>query len=396
MQYVLTPTKLTGNLSAIASKSQAHRLLICAALADGPTELYCAQTNQDIQATVACLQALGAHIQATSTGYRIFPIQTPPKQAVLPCRESGSTLRFLLPLAAALGVDAQFLLDGRLPQRPLHPLWEEMAARGCQLSRPGPNTLHCTGRLPAGDYSIDGSVSSQFITGLLFALSQAQGESRLTLTGKVESAPYIEMTLQALALFGLPVAREGSVFQIRPKPLHTPGAVHIEGDWSNGAFWLAANALGSHITLTGLEPQSPQGDRAVVSCLEQLNRNAVIDASQIPDLVPILAVVAGAKQGARFIHAERLRLKETDRLETTRALLQGIGGCAEIQGDALIVHPTGYTGGTVDATGDHRIAMAAAIAATVCTAPVTIRGAESVQKSYPAFWQDYQALGGLL
>lgn len=396
MNITLFPTKLSGSIAAIASKSQAHRLLICGALADQPTTLTCPQTSQDIAATAECLRALGAGITRTDTGYRVEPVRTLPKQAVLPCGESGSTLRFLLPLVGALGVEGLFQLEGRLPQRPLSPLWEVMEERGCRLRRPTPNTLLCDGQLCGGEYTIDGGVSSQFATGLLFALSVLGEESRLCLTGKVESLPYIEMTLDALAAFGQDISAQGQSFSLRPRPLHSPGTLEVEGDWSNAAFWLTANALGSSITVSGLNPNSRQGDRAVVDCLRRLENPCDIDASQIPDLVPILAVAAGAGGGARFYNAGRLRLKETDRLETTRAMLQAMGGQAEILDDALIVHPTGYTGGTVDATGDHRIAMAAAIAATVSTGPVTVVGAQAVQKSYPAFWQDYKALGGKL
>lgn len=396
MNITLFPTKLSGSIAAIASKSQAHRLLICGALADQPTTLTCPQTSQDIAATAECLRALGAGITRTDTGYRVEPVRTLPKQAVLPCGESGSTLRFLLPLVGALGVEGLFQLEGRLPQRPLSPLWDVMEERGCRLRRPTPNTLLCDGQLCGGEYTIDGGVSSQFATGLLFALSVLGEESRLCLTGKVESLPYIEMTLDALAAFGQDISAQGQSFSLRPRPLHSPGTLEVEGDWSNAAFWLTANALGSSITVSGLNPNSRQGDRAVVDCLRRLENPCDIDASQIPDLVPILAVAAGAGGGARFYNAGRLRLKETDRLETTRAMLQAMGGQAEILDDALIVHPTGYTGGTVDATGDHRIAMAAAIAATVSTGPVTVVGAQAVQKSYPAFWQDYKALGGKL
>lgn len=396
MNITLFPTKLSGSIAAIASKSQAHRLLICGALADQPTTLTCPQTSQDIAATAECLRALGAGITRTDTTYRVEPVGTLPKQAIFPCRESGSTLRFLLPLVGALGVEGLFRLEGRLPRRPLSPLWEVMEEKGCRLRRPTPDTLLCAGQLCGGEYTISGGVSSQFATGLLFALSVLGGESRLCLTGKVESLPYIEMTLDALTAFRQDISLQGQSFSLRPRPFHSPGTLEVEGDWSNAAFWLTANALGSSVTVSGLNPNSRQGDRAVVDCLRRLEKPCDIDAAQIPDLVPILAVAAGAGRGARFYNAGRLRLKETDRLETTRAMLQAMGGRAEILDDALIVHPTGYTGGTVDATGDHRIAMAAAIAATVSTGPVTVVGAQAVQKSYPAFWQDYKALGGKL
>ncbi len=396
MERICNPGSLQGTVAAIPSKSQAHRLLICAAFADQPTTLICPATNRDIQATAQCLSALGANIQASETGYHVTPIWDLPQSAALTCGESGSTLRFLLPIAGALGVDATFLLEGRLSQRPLSPLWEEMERMGCQLTRPTASTLRCRGKLRPGDYSIAGNVSSQFVTGLLFALSLVDGHSSLRLTGTVESEPYIRMTLQAMEAFGLSIHPEQWHFSLSKGAFRSPETLTVEGDWSNAAFWLAARSLGSKLTVTGLDPGSAQGDRACAPWLDKLDAHQTIDVTHIPDLVPILAVVAGAKAGAVFENAHRLRLKETDRLETTAAMLRNLGGKVEISGNSLIVHPTGYTGGTVDATGDHRIAMAAAIAATVCTNPVTILGAEAVEKSYPGFWRDYETLGGSL
>ncbi len=384
MEITILPRPLSGSISAIASKSAAHRLLICAAFSDRETMLYCPQTNEDMDATADCLRALGASVTKTGEGYLVDPIRQIPPSAQLPCRESGSTLRFLLPVAGALGVDATFTMAGRLPQRPLSPLWEEMERMGCQLSRPTETTLRCQGRLNSGEYRIDGSVSSQFITGLLLALSLIKGESHLTVTGKVESRPYIDLTKQAMALFHAPEYR-------------SPGTVTVEGDWSNAAFFLAASALGSSVTVTNLSPDSCQGDRAAASLLPRLCQGfQTISAADIPDLVPILAVVAGAKHGAHFTDIARLRLKESDRVASVIAMLQALGGKAEATDTTLTVYPTGYLGGTVDSAGDHRIAMAAAIAATVCKNPVTILGAQAVSKSYPHFWDDYRKLGGKL
>ena len=396
MDITIHPRKLKGTIKAIPSKSQAHRLLLCAAFADGPTTLLCPQTNRDIQATAECLQALGAGIIRTDDSYRITPIQALPEQATLNCCESGSTLRFLLPIVGALGVDATFTMEGRLPQRPLSPLWEEMERMGCHLTRPTGDTIRCQGKLQPGSYCIDGSVSSQFVTGLLFALSLIDGNSRLQLIGKVESLPYIEMTLRALSMFGVDARQQDGCYHLAQARFSTPGTIEVEGDWSNGAFWLAASALGSELVVSGLNENSPQGDRAVTHWLSELTAPCIIDASDIPDLVPILAVVAGAKQGATFINAQRLRIKESDRLQTVADLINGIGGKAAVTADGLAVQGGEYIGGTVNAAGDHRIAMAAAIAATVCTQPLTIVGAEAVCKSYPAFWADYVTLGGIV
>jgi len=366
----------------IPSKSQAHRLLICAAFSNNETTLLCPETNRDIEATVDCLNALGANILRTDTGYEVDPVSRIPAKAQLNCCESGSTLRFMLPIVGALGVDATFLLEGRLPSRALSPLWEEMESMGCTLTRPTENTSRCTGKLRAGEYRIDGGGSSQFITGLLFALALMGGKSTLDITGKVESRPYIDMTRKALALFDAP-------------NFHTPGLVTVEGDWSNGAFFLTANTLGSRLEISGLEADSPQGDRAVAALLPQLERGTpTISAADIPDLVPILAVTAAAKHGAVFTDIRRLRLKESDRVASTVAMVENLGGKAEANEYTLTVHGTGLQGGTVDACNDHRIAMATAIAATVCASPVTVLGAEAVNKSYPQFWAEYRRLGG--
>ena len=373
MDVTIYPRKMQGVVEVIPSKSQAHRHLICAAFADRPTRIHCPATNRDIEATVECLRALGAKIHRESFGFHVEPVREIPKTTLLPCRDSGSTLRFLLPVVGALGVDATFQLEGRLPQRPLSPLWEELERMGCTLSRPTPNNIRICGKLRPGAYSIPGNVSSQFVSGLMFAQMLMEG-CTLEVTGKIESAPYMEMTRLAIA--------------------NSCREITVEGDWSNGAFWLTANHLGSALTIRGLAPDSPQGDRVCADLLPRLAENITIDASDIPDLVPILSVMAAANRGAVFTRTQRLRLKESDRVDSVIAMISALGGKAEATADTLTVFCTGLRGGTVDSRNDHRIAMSAAIAATVCTAPVTILGAECVEKSYPKFWAEYARLGG--
>ena len=382
MDITIHPRLLRGEIETIPSKSMAHRLLICAAFADNQTTLVCPETNRDIEATVDCLNALGADIQRTENGYDIAPISAIPKSAILNCCESGSTLRFMLPVAGALGVDATFCLAGWLPQRPLSPLWEEMERMGCHLTRPTADTIRCTGKLKAGEYLIDGGVSSQFITGLLFATALMDGEIKITITGTLESKPYVDMTKQALKIFEAP-------------HFHSPGFLTVEGDWSNGAFFLAAKALGSKVDVLGLNPSSFQGDRAVVEILKVLESGTpTVSAKDIPDLVPILSVAAAAKHGAVFTNVRRLRLKESDRVASILAMIKNLGGKAEADENTLKIYGAGLQGGTVDGVNDHRIAMSAAIAATICKENVTILGAECVNKSYPKFWEEYARLGG--
>ncbi len=391
MDIIIKPTKLRGTITAIPSKSQAHRLLICAAFAEHETRLRCPDTNRDIEATADCLRALGAEILRDAGGYTVFPVQSIPQSAALPCHDSGSTLRFLLPVVGALGVDATFQMEGRLPQRPLSPLWEEMERMGCTLTRTTADTIRCQGKLQSGVYTISGGVSSQFITGLLLAFPLISGKSQLEITGKLESAPYVTITLKAMEQFGVMV-RNFSV--AGNQDFTSPGTVTVEGDWSNGAFFLAAKALGNNVTVTGLRADSPQGDRAAAELLPGLEKKLIIDAADIPDLVPILAVTAACKQGAVFTNIGRLRLKESDRVESVKEMIIALGGTAESDAETLTVQGTGLHGGTVDARNDHRIAMAAAMAATACREDVIILGAQCVEKSYPRFFEEYRKLGG--
>lgn len=414
MKAIVHPDPLHGSIAAIASKSAAHRLLICAALSDAPCTVFCNTTSSDIEATADCLRALGACIEYRNGAFAVTPL-TRSVQALLPCRESGSTLRFLLPVTAALGADARFCMQGRLPSRPLSPLREEIERHGCHFGEIADGILPLTGRITSGEYTIDASVSSQFVSGLLFALPLLSGESRIHLTGRIESKPYITMTLDALKRFAIVIEETDDGYRIPGgQTYHAEGEIRAEGDWSNAAFPLCAAAIsGGTVTVTGLDPLSLQGDRAVTDLLQRFgahvecSSDAVtvrggrlhgieINAADIPDLVPVLAAVAASADGVTHItSAGRLRLKESDRLQSVTAALRALG--AEIA-----EHPDGLTvcgkpklaGGTCDAANDHRIAMMAAVAAQCCAGSVTILGAEAVRKSYPGFFDDYRALGG--
>lgn len=391
MNMTIYPGKLRGRLEINPSKSQAHRLMILAAFGDAPTRLLCGQSNRDMDATADCLRALGAQIEKGEGYFLVTPAAHIPKKATLLCRDSGSTLRFLLPVAAALGVDARFRMEGRLPQRPLSPLWEEMERAGCRLTWEGSGVLRCAGKLSPGRYALDGGVSSQFVTGLLLAGALMQGEISVRILGKLQSRPYVDMTVQALSVFGIE-CRDLTVLGKKPR---SPGALTVEGDWSTAAFFLAANALGSDVTVTGLSPDSAQGDRAAAALLPALKMGKqTISLADIPDLAPALAVTAACCHGAEFTDIGRLRLKESDRVASILRMLSSLGGRAEAGESTMTVFGTGLTGGTVDSGNDHRIAMAAAIAATACLEPVTVLGAECAAKSYPQFFEEYRRLGG--
>ena len=391
MDLTIYPRKLSGTITAIPSKSQAHRLLICAAFSDIPTTICCPETNQDIEATAGCLRALGARIDRTTEGYYVIPIKALPAAAEINCCESGSTLRFILPVVCALGIEATIHMSGRLPYRPLSPLWEELERMGCALTRPTENTIHTSGKLISGFYTIPGNISSQYISGLLFALSLLDGESHLNVTGKTESTSYISMTQKVLSMFGVDTLDYHVTGGI---PLRSPKEITVEGDWSNGAFFLTAAALGNDVTVENLDLNSPQGDRTITEILSMDGELPEISAANIPDLIPILAVYFASKNGALFTDISRLRLKESDRVETIIQLLKSFGIRAEATDTTLSVYSGKFKGGIVNAYGDHRIAMTAAIAATIADGPVTILGAECVAKSYPTFWQVYEKLGG--
>ncbi len=398
MNVTLFPRQLSGEIAAISSKSSAHRLLICAALADDVTIIRCRDLNRDIEATVNCLRAMGAGITRAGGAFRVAPIRKTEK-AKLDCGESGSTLRFLLPVLCALGQNADILMRGRLPDRPLEPLWSLLQSHGAQLKKSVRDVISVAGKLDATDYTLAADVSSQYISGLLFALPLLGGGT-IHLTGKVESEDYITMTLDALRAFGVETKQTGDTIDVFSGHYQTPGEIVVEGDWSNAAFWLTADYLSSGTAAcTGLRDDSSQGDKAIVPVLAAIRAGgAIIDASQIPDLVPILAVAAALTPGiTKIVNAGRLRLKESDRLQTVTDMLTALGGIVEQEQDGLVI--TGQArlkGGTTDSFGDHRIAMSAAIASVGCLGPVTICNAEAVEKSYPGFFRDFKALGGCI
>lgn len=416
MDIAITPKELFGTAHIIESKSHAHRILICAALSDRPTKIICTEISEDIEATARCLCSLGAKIERTADGFFVSPTENVPDLCEMDCGESGSTLRFLLPVVGALGANARIKMSGRLPARPLSPLWEELCAHGMILSKPCEDIIECKGRLCAGNYTLPGNISSQYISGLLFALPLLEGDSRLVITGKTESRAYIDMTLKALADFGISPAAVCDGFEVsgRRVPRCRTESFRAEGDWSNAAFWLCAGAVCSgEVTCAGLDTASIQGDRRVTEILVRFGaqvtvggdavtvrggdlRGCVIDAADIPDLVPILSVVACKAQGeTRIINAERLRIKESDRLKTVSETLSALGADIAETDDGLVIRGgTALHGGTVSSAGDHRIAMSAAIASCMCSGTVTVTDAQAVNKSYPKFWQHFEALGG--
>lgn len=430
MDMVVWPGSASGIVAAPSSKSEAHRLLICAALADKPSEVVCPTLSDDVHATVQCLRALGAQIEVSGTTLTVEPLPRSNKgipcalpQAELDCGESGSTLRFLLPVVAALGKGAAITAHGRLPNRPLSPLYERLIEGGATLSQQGEVPLIVGGTLHAGSYELPGDVSSQYVTGLLLAACALRDRIEVVVRTPVESIPYIDITVAALKAFGVDVQDYDGITSDGHKAhcwvadarnsLSAPSRVEARGDWSNGAFWLALSALGHSIEVANLDVTTTQGDRwileglgtlghGLISSSEQLQCSgntghaATLDVTNCPDLVPPLAAVAALCPGTtHIIGAARLALKESNRLATVSAVINSLGGSACPHADGIIIEGTSQPlpGGVVDAAGDHRIAMMAAILATRTSTPTTICGAECVSKSYPGFFDDLRALG---
>lgn len=403
MRVEIQPGSLNGTVQAVSSKSHAHRLLIGAAMAGNTAPVSIRTTSQDIEATTACLTQLEQ------------------KVPVLDCGESGSTLRFMLPVTMALKDEAVFLGSGRLPQRPLSPLKEEMEAHGCSFSSYGKTQEICRvkGRLQPGTFTLPGNISSQYITGLLFALPLLEGDSKVIITTPLESAKYVDMTLDVLQLYGINIHIEYNdncpTYIIRGgQKYFIDSPVSAEGDWSNAAFWVIAGILGgSGITCNGLDLNSLQGDKAIAELVFRMGgkvssgKESVtacpgkleaieIDAAEIPDLVPVLAVAAATAKGTtRIYNAGRLRIKESDRLAAMHDCLTRVGADITETDDGLIIRGVpALKGGTVNGYNDHRIVMAMTVASIISNVPIIIEGAEAVNKSYPAFFEDFKALGG--
>lgn len=405
MKLQITPQRLSGSITPPPSKSQAHRALIAAYLAGSVEQISNLTNSQDIVATKACMETLcGASADESAPDLRkVSPPDTARhKEGPLPaldCGESGSTLRFLIPVALVLRGGGVFTGRGRLMERPQEPYFNLFKEKGvCYEQKDGNLTI--SGRLTPGDYPLPGNVSSQFITGLLYALPLLAGTSRLLLTTALESAGYVDMTLEILQQFGITVLYDGKrEFFIPGAQTYRPHACAVEADWSQAGFWYAARGIGHPVAVVGMNHQSTQGDRVLAAWAEQLSQpgEVVLDLSGAPDLAPPLAAWAALRAGqvTRFIHAERLRIKECDRLEAISTQLGRLGAHLEEGPDSLsIFGVSALHGGEVESQNDHRIAMMLAIAATRADGPVLLRDAEVVAKSYPNFWEDYAALGG--
>lgn len=403
MDIKIIPSRLKGSVSIPSSKSIVHRLLISAALADGHSIISNISFSQDIYATIDALKAIGAEINVAGSNVIINGITGKiPNKAEINCAESGSTLRFLIPVTSALGINTVYSGRGRLPQRPITPYIRELSQKGIHFDYNNTMPFTVNGKLKSGAFELEGDVSSQFITGLLFALPLLEYDSEIILTSRLESKPYADMTISCLDKFGIKIFETKNGYYIKGGQKYKPVEITAEGDYSQAAFFYTANVLGSDIKINNLSDNSRQGDKKIVEIINSLcyNKNKKpcgfrIDASDIPDLVPILGVLGTfCEEKSTIYNAARLKIKESDRLAATAEAVNALGGRIIPNKDGLIIYHSELTGGTADSAGDHRIAMSTAIAATICSSPVIIKNAEAVDKSYPDFFKDYINLGG--
>lgn len=414
MQVEIKPTNLSGETSAVASKSDAHRAIICSALADRKTTIYISHISKDIEATLNCIKEMGADFIRKDSLYEIFPIKESAENPILDCGESGSTLRFLLPVLSALGKSATFVGHGRLPERPMELIVDLLKSHGNSFSSYKlPITV--TGKTEPGDFAIAGDVSSQFISGLLFSLPLLLGESKIKITSALQSSAYVDMTLSVLRKFGAGIQYDRDEFLISPIGIYkSPDDYIVEGDWSNAAFFMVMGALGGEIMIKNLDLDSFQSDKRILDILKlagvkfetssggiKVYRSKIkpfdYDVSQCPDLFPVTAILScGAEGKSTLYNAGRLRIKESDRITTTKELILNLGGMAEETENSLTIYGSGkLCGGRVNSANDHRIAMSAFVASAISDKDIILENAEAMNKSYPSFIDDFRSLGGM-
>ena len=413
-QIKVSPGILSGTVSVPPSKSAAHRAIICAALAKGKSIISPIDLSNDIKATIECMKKLGAQLELdgdilTVDGTNTFSVS----DTELDCGESGSTLRFLIPVAAVGGTASTFIGHGKLPERPIGVYTDCLPPKGTDCITKGGLPLTISGRLQSGKYEIPGNISSQFITGLLLALPLCEGDSEIVLTSPAQSVGYINMTINIMRDFGVEIETTENGWKIKGCQSYRSRRFTVEGDWSHAAFYMTAAALGGNITFDNLSLSSALGDKACIDIYRQFGaliteengkitirsgslKSIEIDASDIPDMVPALAVAAALAEGRTVIKgAERLRIKECDRLAAMREGLSALGAKIRETGDGLIIDGVAeLDGGFVKGYNDHRIVMSLAVAAAKCSGDIIISDMESINKSYPSFFEDYKMLGG--
>ncbi len=413
---LITPHILSGSLDVPPSKSDTHRAIICALLAQDISEIYPIDISNDIMATINAAKSLGAFVQIVSNRLIIDSRSAFCKNYItLNCYESGSTLRFLIPVVCAHGIDAHFEGLNSLNNRPINVYTDVLPKFGVECISNGTLPLTVSGKLSAGKFYIPGNVSSQFITGLLFSLPILNNDSEIIFTTSVESIGYIDMTIKTMAEFGVKIIKTDSGFKIPGNQKYHAKKYHVEGDWSQAAFFMAAGALSGPVKIYGLDTNSPQGDKAITKLLYRMGADIRYDdncitvsagklsginifSAQIPDLIPILSVLGACSNGTtRIFGASRLKYKESDRLRSIYNGLSKLGvNVIETDDGLLIEGKPNFNKTTLDGFNDHRIVMAFSIAAIKSTGRICISGAEHISKSYPSFFEDYNKLGGIV
>lgn len=409
-----SPFVPNGTVNVPPSKSDVHRAIICAAMANGVSRISPVALSNDIKATIGCIKALGADAVLennvlTVDGTNMYKNKT----ALLDCGESGSTLRFFIPIAAVGNINATFVGKGKLPQRPIGIFTEALPKAGTVCKTEGGLPLEIKGQLKSGIFKIPGNVSSQFITGLLLALPILEGDSEIVLTSPLESVGYIAMTIRTMKQFGVNIQATEKGWHIKGGQSYKTCDYTTDGDWSQAAFFMVLGAVSGKVTVKGVAKDSTQGDKKCAEILARFGAKVTqldnevtvekgelkaitIDASQIPDLVPVLSVCAAFAEGTtKIINAERLRIKECDRLKATAELLNNLGGKVKELSDGLeITGVSSLKGGNVNGYNDHRIVMSAAVCAARSDEDITAAFAMSINKSYPDFYIDYNSIGG--
>ncbi len=414
MNIRITPRRLSGTIKAVSSKAHTHRLLIASALCENFPEIPCNNTSQDILTTRACLEALRESLSTSSD------------EAFFECGESGATLRFLLPVVAALKDKAEFTYSESIQRRSLVPLMQAMQRHGCTFcEEQATGKLSLSGSLQPGIYTLSGGISSQSISGLLFALPLLSGDSEIHFTSPIRAASYVDMTMKVLRSFGIEIETPSDefvpIYKIPGNQKYNltckPSKLKIEGDWLNGAVWLAAGAINGAVSVLGLDYHSYQAEKEITEIIKNFSGFAnpsvkgvvtrtkdlfatEVDAADVPDLVPIISVLGCAAFGKTVIKnasgsSATLMARREKRLSLICENLAALGASIEKQPGCLIIHGRGrLKGGNVSGAGDHRVAMALVLAASICEEPVILKGAEAVQKSYPHFFEDFKSLGG--
>lgn len=400
----IIPRKLNGKVCAPPSKSAAHRAILSAALSCGESKILNLAYSEDISATLSVIEALGANVRLYGSTAMITGMCKGEQlnKRILNCNESGSTLRFIIPIALALGGNFFVSGKGRLMERPLDDYYKIFDTQGIFHKKEN-DKIFFDGKLSGGRYELSGNVSSQYITGLLYSLPLLSSDSEIVITTPIESLGYIKMTLQMLEKFGISIKHSDDYrnYHISGSQTYKACDYTVEGDYSQAAFYYVANELGNNLEISGLLTDSLQGDKAildVINFLKDGKSEHTIDVSQIPDLVPIISVLATQTDGVtHIINAGRLRIKESDRLTAITQELTKLGAKIDEFDDSLTIHgKTTLSGGVVDAHNDHRIAMSLAIASTVACGEIKICGSDSVKKSYKDFWEVFCSLGGII